>query len=42
MSMKQVVSVVLLALLGYEIVREAVVLKHMGFQPDRFIEWLKG
>ena len=36
-------KLVLLALfLGLEIVRELVTLRRLGFEPERFIEWLRG
>ena len=27
---------------GFEVAREVYVLKLLGFQPDKFISWLKG
>lgn len=42
MSIKGVLGVVFVSVLAYEVIREVVVLKHLGFQPDRFFEWLRG
>ena len=33
---------VIMLLLGMEVIRECITLHAMGFQPGRFVDWLKG
>lgn len=41
MKGRHVVGVVFVALLGYEIFREVMVLRSLGFDPERFKAWLR-
>lgn len=39
---KKNILLILAVLLGLECLRESITLKALGFEPKRFIEWVKG
>ncbi len=41
MGKSRSLALILLLVLGVEAVRELYVLNLLGFQPDRFVEWLR-